>query len=189
MRYEFSGSQSSDGIPADADECGDLPLSHHRRWHSGQFERLCLVPFVFGGTALWTTDSSRVPVRLDSSQPVIVKRIDEARSRGHCRVPLQGSRRLRPTLADAPAQAVGARSRRSGTLRVGWLCALSCVEPARQSGQSGAMATWRDSASQQAQEDLDGHLNAALPFARQMLDSRGEFLPMALHSTRQGAPE
>jgi hypothetical protein len=39
------------------------------------------------------------------------------------------------------------------------------------------MTSWRDSATSEAQEDLDGLVNAALPFAAQMLEQHGEFFP------------
>ena len=39
------------------------------------------------------------------------------------------------------------------------------------------IATWRDTASAQAQHDLDDLLNAVLTFAREQVDKRGTFLP------------
>lgn len=39
------------------------------------------------------------------------------------------------------------------------------------------MTSWRDRASAQAQEDLDGLLQTTLPFAQEMLSTEGEFFP------------
>lgn len=48
------------------------------------------------------------------------------------------------------------------------------------------MSSWRDSASEEAQGDLDGLLNATLPFAEQMLAKNGEFYPFGASVTVAG---
>ena len=49
------------------------------------------------------------------------------------------------------------------------------------------MTSWRDGASEIAQSDLDGLLNAVLPFAQQQLDNHGEFLPFGAAVGTDGA--
>jgi hypothetical protein len=49
-----------------------------------------------------------------------------------------------------------------------------------------SMPSWRDSTSQQAQDDVDGLLNAALPFGQEMLEKHGEFFPYGMALSDDG---
>lgn len=48
------------------------------------------------------------------------------------------------------------------------------------------MPSWRDSASEQVQADLDGLLHASLPFAQQLLEEHGDFLPYGVAVSTAG---
>lgn len=48
------------------------------------------------------------------------------------------------------------------------------------------MSSWRDEASQSAQDDLDGLLNAVLPLAENLLRKNGDFFPVGGSVSRQG---
>ena len=48
------------------------------------------------------------------------------------------------------------------------------------------MTSWRDSAPDLAQADLDGLLNTLLPFAQQELEKLGEFFPFGAIVTTEG---
>jgi hypothetical protein len=48
------------------------------------------------------------------------------------------------------------------------------------------MSSWRDSTSQQSQDDLDSLLNAVLPLAQRLLGESGEFYPFGADLTLSG---
>jgi len=50
------------------------------------------------------------------------------------------------------------------------------------------MTSWRETTSQEAQEDLDALLELTLPFAQQQLAEHGEFFPFAAAVGVDGAP-
>ena len=64
------------------------------------------------------------------------------------------------------------------------------IAPSKRFGRSttiGPVPSWRDSASQQAQYDLDRLVNEALPLAQETLDKSGEFYPYGVAVALDGA--
>ena len=55
--------------------------------------------------------------------------------------------------------------------------------------QNAGMTSWRDLASQQAQDDLDGLVNTVLPLATQLLNEAGEFYPFGATVGQTGNTE
>ncbi len=51
------------------------------------------------------------------------------------------------------------------------------------------MTSWRDTTSQEAQDDLDGLLNSVLPFAEQTLAKYGEMFPFGAAVSSEGQVE
>jgi hypothetical protein len=92
-----------------------------------------------------------------------------------------------PTLSIKPDQP-DCSSIGTVTLPPSVTCSLYSWNP-QLSGSSAIMLgvpSWRDAASPEAQADLDGLLNAALPFAQEMLRTRGEFYPYGVALARSG---
>jgi hypothetical protein len=59
------------------------------------------------------------------------------------------------------------------------------AERLRRVPRSDAMTSWRDAASQSAQDDLDGLLNTVLPLAEHLLGKHGEFFPFGASVSSQ----
>jgi hypothetical protein len=63
---------------------------------------------------------------------------------------------------------------------------LTVLQPGPPHDIMSDMTSWRDTASPQSQDDLDGLLNVTLPFAQQMLATSGEFYPFGAEVTTAG---
>lgn len=56
-------------------------------------------------------------------------------------------------------------------------------------GMPAHMTSWRDTTSEAAQHDLDGSLNAVVPFAEQTLAKYGEIFPFGAAVSSEGVVE